>query len=491
MAAERKYLALDLGAESGRGALGRFDGSKLSLEEVHRFLNAPVRVLDHIHWDALSIFANLKQAVANAASKAGGIHSIAVDTWGVDFALIAKDGSMLGNPVHYRDARTDGIMERVFEIVPKKDVFEQTGIQFMQLNTIFQLYAMVLGKSPLLRSAATMLMMPDLFNFLFTGRQVDEFTVGTTSQLMDPRNGSWCRSLFEQLRIPFRIAPKLIQPGLTIADLRADVAAEIGVPPVPVVAVGSHDTASAVAAVPAKGTGWCYISCGTWSLMGIETKKPIINRKTLEYNFTNEGGVGGTIRFLKNIMGLWLVQECKRQWAREGQDLSYAEITDAAAKAKPMRSFVDCNSSAFLAPGGMPGRIAEFCRKTKQAVPESKGEIVRCALDSLALTYRKALAVLEDVSGGRIDTIHIVGGGTQNKLLCRLAADACNRPVIAGPVEATAIGNVLMQAVALGDLDSTADVREVVRNSFSPESYDPKDTAAWDDAYARYLKICE
>ncbi|HUW31058.1 MAG TPA: rhamnulokinase family protein [Planctomycetota bacterium] len=491
MSAERKYLALDLGAESGRGMLGRFDGKKLIIEEVHRFPNVPVKVLDHIHWDVLAIFANLKQATANAVAKAGGIDSLAVDTWGVDYALLARDGSLLGNPYHYRDSRTDGIMEKVFSVVPRREIFQHTGIQFIQLNTLFQLYALVLAKSPLLDAADRLLMMPDLLNYLFTGRIVDEYTDGTTSQLMDPRDGRWVKPLFDKLGIPFRIVPDVIMPGERIANLRADIASETGAGPVPVVAVGSHDTASAVAAVPAKGSsGWCYISCGTWSLMGIEAPKPIINDKTLDYNFTNEGGVGGTIRFLKNIMGLWLVQESKREWAREGEDLGYTEITEMAANAKPMQCFVDCNSSVFLAPGGMPGRIVEFCRKTGQAAPQSKGEIVRCALESLALTYRRALAVLEDVSGGRIDVIHVVGGGTQNRLLCQLAADACNRTVIAGPVEATAIGNALMQAVALGDLKSTADLREVVRNSFSPERYEPRNTAGWDEAYVKYEKIC-
>jgi len=485
MSAERKYLALDVGAESGRGALGRFDGNKLTLEEVHRFPNGPVRLLDRIHWNVLSLFGNLKEAVAAAVSQAGGIDSIGVDTWGVDFALLAKDGSLLGNPVHYRDARTDGMMEKAFAAVPKEEIFRHTGLQFMQINTIFQLYSMVLENSPLLKAADKMLMMSSFFNFLFTGREADEYTIASTSQLMDPRTGSWAKPLFDKLDIPFAIAPEIMNPGQVIGNVRPDIAEEAGSDAIPVVAVGSHDTASAVAAVPAEGGNWCYISCGTWSLMGVESPGPIINDKTLAYNFTNEGGVGGTIRYLKNIMGLWLVQECKRQWAKEGQDLSYAEITRMAAESEPMRSFVDCNSDDFLAPGDMPSRIAEFCRETGQKPPESKGQLVRCALESLALTYRKTLAELEDVTGSRIDVVHIVGGGTQNELLCRFAADACNRPVVAGPVEATAIGNVLMQAVALGDLASTAELREVVRNSFSPVRYEPKNTAAWDDAAAK------
>jgi len=486
MAAQRNYLALDLGAESGRGLLGTFDGGRLSLQEVHRWPESNVKLLNRRYWDLPCIFANLMEAVGRAAAERE-LRSIAVDTWGVDFGLLAGD-CMLGNPVHYRDARTDGIMEKAFERVSKREIFEATGIQFMQINTIFQLYSMVLENSPLLAAADTLLMMPSLLNFFFTGRKVDERTAASTSQLLDPHTGRWAQPLFDRLAIPFAIAPDLIAPGEVIANIHPGVAEEIGAAPVPVVAVGSHDTASAVAAVPAETEKWCYISCGTWSLMGIEIPEPIVNDKALEYGFTNEGGVGGTIRFLKNIMGLWLVQECRRQWEKEGDALSYGQITAMAAEAEPMRCFVDCTSDAFLAPGGMPDRIVAFCRNTGQQPPQNKGQIARCALESLALTYRETLGMLEEITGGRIDVIHIVGGGTQNDLLCQFAADACNRPVVAGPIEATAIGNVLMQAVALGDL-APDDLREVVRNSFSPIHYEPKDTARWNDAWERFQKI--
>lgn len=473
-----RILAVDLGASSGRTIVGEVEGGRIALQETHRFENGMVETDGSKRWDVDALLKEIRTGIAAS----GPLDGIGIDTWGVDFALLAKDGSLLGNPVHYRDARTDGIMDKAFEVVPKEEIFRHTGLQFMQINTIFQLYSMVLESSPLLRAADKMLMMSSLFNFLFTGRKADEYTIVSTSQLTDPRSGSWAEPLFDKLGIPFTIAPEIMSPGQVIDNVRPDIAEEAGSGATPVVAVGSHDTASAVAAVPAETDNWCYISCGTWSLMGIEAPGPIINDKTLAYNFTNEGGVGGTIRFLKNIMGLWLVQECKRQWAKEGHDLSYAEITQMAAEAEPMRSFVDCNSDAFLAPGGMPERIAEFCRKTGQKLPESKGQIVRCALESLALIYRKTLAELEDVIGRRIGVVHIVGGGTRNELLCRLAADACNRPVVAGPAEATAIGNVLMQALALGDLASAAELREVVRNSFSPVRYEPKNTAAWDEA---------
>jgi len=406
-----------------------------------------------------------------------------------DFGLLASDGTLLGNPVHYRDARTDGILEKAFAVMPREEIFSRTGLQFMQINTLYQLYSMVLEKSPLLQVADKMLMMPSLLNYLFTGRMVDEATAVSTSQLIDPRTGGFVRELFDTFGIPFKITPEIIKPGQVIGGIRQDISAELGIKPVPVAAVGSHDTASAVAAVPAESGNWCYISSGTWSLMGLEIPEPFIDEKTVRYGFTNEGGVGGTIRYLKNIMGLWLVQECKRQWAKEGEDISYARLTEMAAEAEPRRSFVNCNSSIFLAPGGMVERIANFCRDTAQPVPESKGQVVRCALESLALTYRDTLNALEDVLGKRIDVIHIVGGGTQNTLLSQMTADACNRQVVAGPVEATAIGNILMQAVALGDLASTAELREVVRNSYAPVHYDPRDTAKWDDAWERFEKI--
>jgi len=489
MGAQRNYLALDLGAESGRGLLGTFDGRKLSLREIHRWPEANVRLLGRLYWDLPSIFANLKEAVGRAASAADNLRSIAIDTWGVDFGLLAGD-YLVGNPFHYRDSRTDGIMEKAFERLPRREIFEATGLQFMQINTIFQLYTMVLENSPLLNAADTLLMMPSLLSFFFTGRKVDEQTAASTSQLLDPRTRQWARPLFDRLGVPFAIAPELIAPGEVIAGIRADVADEIGAAAIPVVAVGSHDTASAVAAVPAEAGSWCYISCGTWSLMGIEASEPIVNNKVLEYNYTNEGGVGGTTRFLKNIMGLWLVQECRRQWEKDGSPLAYDQMAAMAAEAQPMRCFVDCNSDDFLAPGDMPARIVGFCRKTGQQIPQDKGQIIRCALESLALTYRRSLAVLEEITGGRIDTIHMVGGGTQNELLCQFAADACNRPVVAGPVEATAIGNLLTQAVALGDLNA-AEVREVVRSSFSPVHYKPQDTAKWDAAWERFQKICE
>jgi len=490
MATEKKFLAFDLGAESGRAVLGLFDGSRLRLESGLRFANGPVPVLGTLYWDALRLFQEMKDALRQCVQQHGpDIESIGCDTWGVDFALLAKGDSLLANPVHYRDRRTDGMMEEVFKRVPRETVFERTGIQFMQLNTLFQLYSMVRAGSPILDIAETMVMMPGLFDFFFTGRRAAEFTNATTTQLFDPRRKDWCRALFEDLDIPFGIVPEIVRPGTVLEYLRPEVRRETGAGEIAVVAPGSHDTASAVAAVPAAVEDYAYLSSGTWSLMGIEVRDPIITPRTLAYNFTNEGGVGDTFRFLKNIMGLWLIQESRRKWEQEGQPVSYPELTRLAEEAPPFRSFVDPDHPSFLHPGDMPARIREFCRRTAQPEPDSRGQLVRCALESLAMKYRLTFERLEEIRGRRIQLLHIVGGGSQNDLLNRFTANALGRPVVSGPVEATAIGNILMQAVARGHLASISEGRRVVAESFDTQSFEPRDTAAWDAAYERYLRV--
>ncbi|MCC6446765.1 MAG: rhamnulokinase [Armatimonadetes bacterium] len=490
--AEAKFLAFDLGAESGRGVLGFFDGRTLRLEDVHRFPNGPVRILGSMHWDALRLFGEMKEALRLAVHRYGAeIEGIGVDTWGVDFGLIGRGDVLLGNPYHYRDKRTDGMMEEAFRRMPREEIFEHTGIQFMKLNTVYQLLAMVVQKSPLLEIAETLLMMPDLFHFWFTGCKVSEFTEATTSQFYDPRAGGWSKPLCEQLGLPYSILPEITKPGTVIGELLPSVAQETGAGAVPVIAPASHDTGSAVAAVPAQTGDYAYISSGTWSLMGIEAREPIINSRSLALNFTNEGGVCGTFRFLKNIMGLWLVQECRRTWARAGEDLSYSDLADQAASAKPFGFLIEPDHSAFLSPGDMPAEIRRFCRQTGQPEPESKGEIIRCSLESLALKYRWTVESLEQILGKRLSVIHLVGGGTQNRLLSQFTADATGRPAVAGPIEATAIGNILMQALARGYVSSLSQAREVVRNSFEVITYEPRNTAAWDEAYGRYLNIRE
>ncbi len=486
-----KFLAFDLGAESGRAVLGHLENDKLALEEVHRFPNRPLNVRGTLHWDALGIWRELQTAMDNLGDVE--IAGIGLDTWGVDFGLLDSQGTLLGNPVAYRDSRTDGMMERAFETVPRAEVFERTGIQFMQLNSLFQLLAMAEADSPILETAETFLAMPDLLNYWMTGRAVSEFTIATTTQCYDPRAGDWAREMVEKLGIPARIFPEIVRPGEVLGELQNyavgdAVAALTGTP---VIAVGSHDTASAVAAVPAAGEKFAYLSSGTWSLMGAEIRDPIINDLSLRYNFTNEGGVYGTFRFLKNIMGLWLVQECRRTWAAQGDEYDYGEMTEMAAAAPASGPLVDPDADDFFAPGDMPSRIAAFCERTGQKVPGTHGEMLRCALESMALKYRRTLRQLEEMLGYELDTLHIVGGGSQNTLLNQLAADATGCTVLTGPIEATAAGNVLVQAIATGHLDSLDAGREVVRRSFPIERYEPNPSPEWDAAYERFMEIVE
>ena len=494
--AARNFLAFDLGAESGRAVLGTLEGERLTLAERHRFANPMGRMNGHLHWNLMGQWEELKIGLRNAGVEQHGdqrtpvtLHGIGVDTWGVDFGVLSESGDVLGNPFNYRDSRTDGMMELAFSRVPREEIFEATGVQFMQLNSLYQLLAMKEAKSAALGCAATLLFMPDLFNYLFTGVRKCEFSIATTSQFYDPRKKTWAKGMLEKLGLPTKILPEVVPSGTVLGALRADVASECGVGEIPVIAPACHDTASAVAAVPAEGDDWCYISSGTWSLMGVEIAEPIINAKSLKYNYTNEGGVGGTIRFLKNIMGLWLVQECRRHFRREGYDHSYAELAQMAERSKPLGALIDPDHKPFLSPGEMPVKIEEFCRSTGQRPPNTRGEFVRTCLDSLALTYRRTLEGLEDVLGREVSVIHIVGGGSQNELLNQMTADACNRPVVAGPVEATAIGNILVQAMATGDIKSLADARAVVLKSFEVKRYEPRDVATWEKAYQKFRKM--
>ncbi len=490
MNATTDYLAIDLGAESGRTIVGRFNGEQISLEVVHRFANGPTPVFGSLYWDPLGLYAEIRKGMAlYAKENKHHLAGIGLDTWGVDFGLIGPKDTLLGNPHHYRDGRTNGMVETACKIVSRQEIFEQTGIQFMQINTLYQLLAMKLSGDPTLEMAQSLLMMPDLLNFWLTGIKAAEYSIVSTTQCYDPRQGTWAYDLLGRLGIPTSIFEEIIQPGTVVGTLLPDLADETGLPQVPVIAPASHDTGSAVAAVPASISNYAYISSGTWSLMGVETCDPIINEDTLRYNFTNEGGVCGTIRLLKNIMGLWLVQECRRTWANEGVDLDYNSITQMASEAPAFGPLVDPDDSCFLQPGDMPERIQEYCVRTGQDLPQSRGQIVRCALESLALKYRWVLEKLELMLGYRLDAIHIVGGGSQNRLLCQLAADATQRPVIAGPVEATAIGNILMQALASGELASLQEGRQVVAQSFKVTEYDPMYDSRWEEAYARFVAL--
>jgi rhamnulokinase len=489
MKSGRNYLAFDLGAESGRAVVGQLEDGKLTLTPIHRFPNGPVKVLGNLHWDVLRLFSELRQGLTLYRREYGpNLDGVALDTWGVDFALLGRGGALLGNPHHYRDARTEGMLQAAFDRVPREEIFAATGIQFMEINSLYQLLAMKLGRDPTLDQAESLLMMPDLFNYWLTGVQACEFSDATTTQFYDPRQGDWARPMLERLGLPTHILQPVTQPGTILGPLRAEIAEDTGLQGVPVIAPACHDTGSAVAAVPARGADFAYISSGTWSLMGIESNKPVITPESLAFNFTNEGGVCGTFRVLKNIMGLWLVQECRRTWAQEGTELAYAELADLAAAAPAFGPLVEPDNHVFLRPGDMPSRIREFCVHTGQEPPETRGEIIRCVLESLALKYRWVLDKLEIMSRP-LRAIHIMGGGSQNALLCQFAADATQRLVVAGPVEATAAGNVLMQALARGQIGSLPEGREIVRHSFEVVAYEPGPSAGWDDAYGRFLSI--
>ena len=487
----RNYLAIDLGAESGRTMLGALNNGKLTITETHRFPNGPVRLPDGIHWDVLRLWSEIKAGIAVTVKDGAKLSGLGLDTWGVDFALLDRHKDMLGNPFHYRDVRTDGMLDEAFRHMPRGDIFAGTGIQFMQLNALYQLLAMVQAKSPILEVAQTFVTIPDLFNYWLSGEITNEFTNATTTQCLDPIKRDWAIPVLHALNIPTHLFGPITAPGAPIGTLRPDIAEETGAGKVKVMLPACHDTGSAVVAVPAQNEDFAWLSSGTWSIMGAEVREPSVGLKALEYNFTNEGGVFGTWRLSKNIMGLWIIQECRREWGRQGQDHSYDEMTRLAAESAPFLAVIDPDDDVFFHPGDMPERIRQYCQRTDQHVPQTKGEVLRVALESLALKYRWVLERTEELSGKRLTPIHIIGGGTKNRLLNQLTADATNRTVVTGPVEATAIGNLLMQAIGLGHLGSLADAREVVRNSFDVEEYHPGNREGWDEAYQKLLKLME
>jgi rhamnulokinase len=491
--ASRNFLAFDLGAESGRAMIGAFDGDKLHLTEAHRFPNTPARAGGHLRWNVLGLWQEMLAGLGKVASQTDSIASLGVDTWGVDFALLDTQGNLIEDPVHYRDARTNGLVEAAIEAVGRERIFNDTGIQFMQLNTLYQLYAMAREKSPALNSAHTLLMMPDLMHYWFTGVKACEFTDATTTQFFNPRTGDWARSLLADLGIPSHFLTDIIQPGTNIGALLPAITSAINsnaLRNTQVIVPATHDTGSAVAGVPAKSQRVAYISSGTWSLMGALSKEPIITPQALQFNFTNEGGVNGTYRVLKNIAGMWLVQECRRKWAgAHGEMIPYSELLNMAGRMPVFAALIDPDHPSFLAPEHMPAMIKAYCEDTHQVPPGGIGSTVRCILESLALKYRYTLEQLEQLLGYQVEAIHIVGGGSQNALLCQFAANACNRPVIAGPVEATAIGNVLVQMVAMGELASMDDAGDVVRRSFPLTEYQPQDTVHWIEAYERFMRL--
>lgn len=488
---ERSFLAFDLGAESGRAILGSLNNGRLRLEEKTRFANGMFFLQGHWRWNVYRLFEEMVKALKSCADDPRERpESLGIDTWGVDFGLLGPEGNLLDLPVTYRDSRTEGAMDDLCSRLPREEVYRLTGIQFLPFNTLFQLYSLKRDRSVTLDRAEDLLFMPDLFCYLLSGRKATEFTYATTSQLFNPREAAWEEELFRLLDLPVSLMQTIVQPGTVIGSLDAELARVTGMGEIPVVAPATHDTASAVAAVPAEGTGWAYISSGTWSLMGIETERPIFSSRALELNFTNEGGVGGTYRFLKNISGLWLLQECRRIWDRE-RVFSYAELIGLANAAPAFRSLIDPDDARFLNPSDMPGEIREFCRLSDQAEPDSVAATVRCILESLAFKYRWTLDQMQSLVPDRISRIHIIGGGSRNDLLCQFTADATGLPVTAGPAEATAAGNVLMQALCLGSVDNVAAIRSIVRDSFPLKTFTPKEQTAWDEAFQRFRGLVE
>ena len=500
---EKYYLAVDLGAESGRVILGMLNDGRIELKEIHRFktgpTSLPVKYLDHDHeccgnefalvWDFLKFWEEIKTGIREAAQEFP-IRSIGVDSWGVDFGLLSRDGELIAEPYHYRDNRTDGMMEKAFERLPKEKIYSLTGNQFMKLNTLYQLLSLKLNHSDFLEITDKFLMIPDLVNYWLTGVAVSEFSQATTTQVYNPRKRQWSPEIIDSMGLPPSIFPEVILSGTKIGSLRSGLVEELGCDCM-VVSPATHDTASAVAAVPAENENFTWISSGTWSILGTNITEPIINEHSYRMNFTNEGAKAGSFYFCKNITGLWLVQQCRSQWEKEGKHYSYSELIELAEKAVHLKTIIDPNYEEFLEVGDMLTRIQNYCRLTDQQAPEGEGEIIRSSLQGLALRYRHTIAQLEEIAGKKSDIIHIVGGGTKNHLLSQFTADACDRVVVTGPVEATAVGNIITQAITMEDIKDWREGVQIIRNSFDIKEYHPGKTDGWDHAYQRFKQNIE
>ncbi|GAA0136716.1 rhamnulokinase family protein [Paenibacillus sp. YSY-4.3] len=491
-------LAFDLGAGSGRALIGELvrDESdqpdhpgRLQITEIHRFANMPIQIGEHLHWNIAMLLQEIKHAIRQAYQAGYKPVSCGIDTWGVDFGLLDRNGELLGIPYHYRDRQTEGLVEEVSALIGEERLFRESGLQFMPFNTLYQLYAMKKANSPKLEMADTLLLTPDLLNYFLTGRKACEFTMATTTQLYDPAKGAWNAPLLEQLGLPADIFPEPVYPGTVIGELTEALCAELDVPPLKVVAVASHDTESAAAAVPSVSPHFAYLVSGTWSLLGTPLERPLLDPAVLELQFSNEGGVGGSYHLLKNIMGLWILQECKRKWEQSGTSYSYPELALLAEAAPPLRSFIDPDDLRFMNPADMPKEILGYCRETGQAEPSSISAIIRCIMESLALRYRQVLEQAEQLTGARFEGLHMVGGGIQNALLCQFTANALQRPVWTGPVEASAIGNMLVQLLAGGLIRSMEEGLEAVKASFPLRVYESEDGIEWEDAYETYCGL--
>ncbi|HJA91939.1 MAG TPA: rhamnulokinase [Candidatus Eisenbergiella merdipullorum] len=482
---EKKVLAADLGASSGRVMLCGFDGEKISIRELHRFSNDPVVLGGTMYWDFLRLFHEIKQGILKAKQQ-GGADSISVDTWGVDFGLLDAEGYLLENPVHYRDSRTQGMLEKSFALMDREKFYQITGNQFMEINTAFQLLYLSTKRPALLERADSLLLMPDLFHYFLCGEKCSEYSIASTTQLLDAKEKVWSSEVLSALGLPDKLLQPLVQSGTMLSDLRTEITQELGVSSLQVIASAGHDTQCALAAVPTQEKDFIFISCGTWSLFGTELDSPIINEKSARLNITNEGGVEGRISFLKNIIGLWLVQESRRQWMREGKEYSFGELESLAGKEEAFRSLIDPDAPEFTPSGNLPERIRQFCRRTGQPEPLTPGQVVRCINESLALKYRLTLEEIRECTGRDYPVIHMVGGGTQSALLCQFTANACARPVCAGPVEATVYGNAAIQLMAAGQIGSLTELRKVVAASEPIRRFEPENAAKWEEMYEEY-----
>ncbi len=485
----KKVLAIDFGASSGRAIVGIFDGERVSLEEIHRFSNDPVILGGTMYWDVLRLFHEIKQSLIKA--KPYDVESVAIDTWGVDFGLIDKDGRLIDNPVHYRDARTNGMLDEAFKLIPKDNFYNATGNQFMEINTAFQLLSLVKNRPELLERADKMLLMPDLFSYFLTGEKKAERSIASTTQLFDQNTKDWSRETVKALGINEEILPEITESGSVIGTLSKELCEELDIKPIKVIAVCGHDTQSALVAAPAKEKDFAFLSSGTWSLLGTELDEPIINDRSLALNVTNEQGYAGKTSFLKNIIGLWLIQESRRQWIREGREYSFMELETLAKEAEPFKCFIDPDAPEFTPSGNIPKRIREYCEKSGQYVPQTVGEIMRCIYESLALKYKAAISELEECTGKKFETLYMIGGGTKDKFLSALTANSCGITVSSGPVEATAMGNVLIQLMAQGEVRDLSHAREIVRASEKISYFEPENTDEWERAYEKYIAVID
>ncbi|MGN0603055.1 MAG: rhamnulokinase family protein [Oscillospiraceae bacterium] len=485
---EKRVLAFDFGASSGRAIIGIFDGETIRLEEVHRFENTPVQMCGTLYWDLPRLFHEVKQGLVKAA-QSGGFDSLAVDTWGVDFGLIGRDGHLLELPVHYRDSRTSGMLEKAFSLIDKAQFYNITGNQFMDINTVFQLLSLKLDRPEMLKNAETLLLMPDLFGYLLTGKKRAELSIASTTQMMNAAERKWSETVLDALGIPKNILPEICMPATELGMLSDEICAELDIPAAKVISVCGHDTQCAAAAAPTEEEDFIFISCGTWSLFGTETDSPVISEKSAKLNITNESGYGGKVTFLKNIIGLWLIQESRRQFRREGREYSFADLEKLALECKPFKCFIDPDAPEFVPVGNIPERVREYCRRTGQPVPESVGEVMRCIYESLALKYRLAFDEIRECTGKEYKKIYLVGGGTKDGMLCRMTADACGCDVVAGPIEATAYGNIAMQLIAGGAIPDIKTARRVIAKSDNVKLYSPESTDEWQKAYKRYIEI--